>query len=46
LNIWEDAIVLQTFGEIPAVIEIKNENLVKGYLNYFNLLWDLGKKSN
>lgn len=43
-NIWEDTIILQTFGQPPAVIEIKNENLVSGYLNYFNLLWDLGKK--
>jgi polar amino acid transport system ATP-binding protein len=43
-NIWEDTIILQTFGEPPAVIEIKNEKLVSGYLNYFNLLWDLGKK--
>jgi len=44
-NIWEDTIILQTFGNPPAIIEIKNESLVSGYLNYFNLLWDLGKKS-
>ena len=43
-NIWEDTIILQTFGQPPAIIEIKNENLVSGYLNYFNLLWDLGEK--
>jgi len=43
-NIWEDTIILQTFGEPPAIIEIKNEKLVGGYLNYFNLLWDLGEK--
>jgi ABC-type polar amino acid transport system ATPase subunit len=43
-NIWEDSIVLQTFGEPPAVIEIKNKNLVGGYANYFNLLWEIGKE--
>lgn len=43
-NIWEDTIILQTFGEPPAIIEIKNRHLVKGYLNYFKLLWDIGKK--
>ena len=43
-NLWNDTIVLQTFGEIPAIIEIRNKALVDGYLNYFKLLWDLGKK--
>ena len=45
-NIWEDTIILQTFGETPAIIEIRNKHLVQGYLNYFNLLWDFGKKIN
>jgi ABC-type polar amino acid transport system ATPase subunit len=44
-NIWEDTIILQTFGEIPAIIEIKNKALTSGYLNYFNLLWDIGEKA-
>lgn len=43
-NIWEDTIILQTFGETPAIIEIRNKALTSGYLNYFNLLWDIGKK--
>jgi len=45
-NIWEDTIILQTFGETPAIIEIRNKHLVQGYLNYFNLLWDFGNKIN
>jgi len=43
-NIWEDTIILQTFGEMPAIIEIRNKSLTSGYLNYFDLLWDIGKK--
>ena len=43
-NIWEDTIILQTFSDPPAIIEIRNKHLVKGYLNYFKLLWDFGKK--
>ena len=43
-NIWEDTIILQTFGDPPAIIEIRNKHLVKGYHNYFKLLWDIGKK--
>lgn len=43
-NIWEDTIILQTFGDPPVIIEIRNKHLVKGYLNYFKLLWDMGKK--
>lgn len=43
-NIWEDTIILQTLAEPPAIIEIRNKNLVTGYLNYFNLLWEIGKK--
>lgn len=43
-NIWEDTIILQTFGEPPAVIEIKNKHLTQGYLNYFKLLWGMGKE--
>ena len=43
-NIWEDTILLQTFGEPPAIIEIRNKELTKGYMNYFKLLWAMGKK--
>jgi len=36
-------VVIQIFGEPgdePAIIEIKNANAAKSYLNYFNLLWE------
>ncbi|MEI8143714.1 MAG: amino acid ABC transporter ATP-binding protein [Candidatus Berkelbacteria bacterium] len=39
----EDVVVIQIFGkegDEPAVIEIKNKNVAKSYLNYFNLLWE------
>ena len=39
----EDVVVIQIFGkegDDPAVIEIKNKNVAKSYMNYFNLLWD------
>src|SRR3989338_5321252 len=45
MNIWgDDTILLQIFGKKPVIIEIRNKELVKGYLNYFNLLWEQGKK--
>ena len=39
----EDVVVIQIFGEPgdePAVIEIKNKDVAKSYMNYFNLLWE------
>ena len=39
----EDVVVIQIFGQPgdePSLIEIKNKNVAKSYLNYFNLLWD------
>ena len=44
INIWGDTILLQTFGEPPTIIEIKNKNLANAYLNYFMLLWEKGKE--
>lgn len=44
MNIWGDTVLLQMFGNPPAIIEIKNKALAEGYLNYFNLLWKQGKK--
>lgn len=40
--IWEDSIALQTFVEPFSVIEIKNQALADGYLNYFHALWNQG----
>lgn len=42
--IWEDSIALQTFTPPYSVIEIKNKALAEAYLNYFNAMWDQGKK--
>lgn len=39
----EDVVVIQIFGkesDEPSVIEIKNKNVAKSYMNYFNLLWE------
>lgn len=39
----QDLVVIQIFGgprDEPAIIEIKNPNVAKSYLNYFNLLWE------
>lgn len=39
----EDVVVIQIFGkegDEPAVIEIKNKNVAKSYMNYFNLIWE------
>ncbi len=44
INIWGDTILLQTFGDPPAIIEVKNKDLAYAYLNYFKLLWERGEK--
>jgi len=45
MNIWgDDTILLQIFGKKPAIIEIRNKELARGYLNYFNILWEQGKE--
>jgi len=39
----EDVVVIQIFGkegDEPAIIEIKNKDVAKSYMNYFNLLWE------
>lgn len=42
--IWPDSINIAIFSEPLINIEIKNKEVVEAYLNYFNLLWKLGKK--
>jgi ABC-type polar amino acid transport system ATPase subunit len=44
VNIYDDTILMLVFGENPTVIEVKNEKLVRSYLNYFNILWEEGKE--
>ena len=42
----EDVVVIQIFGkpgDAPAIIEIKNSNVAKSYMNYFDLLWEQGR---
>lgn len=41
--VWEDKIALQTLTEPYSVVEIKNKFLAESYLNYFNMLWKIGK---
>jgi sugar-specific transcriptional regulator TrmB len=41
--VWDDYIALQSLVEPYSVIQIKNANLAKAYLNYFNSLWAQGK---
>ncbi len=39
----EDVVVIQIFGkpgDEPVLIEIKNKDVAKSYMNYFNLLWE------
>ncbi len=38
-----DSIIIQSLDDVPTVIEIHNKNIAKSYLNYFNLLWEMGK---
>ncbi len=43
----EDIVVIQIFGKLgdePSIIEIKNKDVAQSYMNYFNLLWEQGRK--
>jgi ABC-type polar amino acid transport system ATPase subunit len=42
-NIMDDTVILQTFGKMPSIIEIKNKAIAQSYMNYFNDLWKLSK---
>ena len=44
MQIWYNTVNLISFGDDIFVIEIKNEDFRKAYLNYFNLLWKVSKK--
>lgn len=42
--IWSDSIVIGMFTDPIINIEIVNKDVVKAYLNYFNLLWTMGEQ--
>ena len=41
--IWEDNIALQSYTEPISVMQIKNKNMAEAYLNYFEIMWGIGK---
>jgi len=41
--IWYDCINIVIHSDPLINIEIKNEAVVKAYLNYFHLFWNIGK---
>lgn len=43
LTTWEDNIALHTYREPISVIEIKSKALAEAYMNYFNIMWEIGK---
>jgi sugar-specific transcriptional regulator TrmB len=43
LNIVKDYVTILIFGERPFCIVIKNKEIAKTYLNYFNLLWNISE---
>lgn len=42
-NVNEDIVAIQILGTIPSVIEIKNSDLAKSYLRFFEALWEISK---
>lgn len=43
--IWPDGIDIQINSDPIVNIHIKNKEVAKSYLDYFNLMWKLGKKT-
>ncbi|MFH1916885.1 MAG: helix-turn-helix domain-containing protein [Nanoarchaeota archaeon] len=43
-NIWADRVAIIIWRENPACILIKDKEVADSYMNYFKMLWKLGKK--
>lgn len=44
-NVMQDIVIIQIFDrDKPAIIEIRDADLSRSYLNYFNLLWGQAKE--
>jgi hypothetical protein len=41
--IWDDNIAIHTYEEPISVIQIKSRPLAKVFMNYFNIMWGIGK---
>lgn len=44
ITIYEDNVNLLIFSENPIAIHIQSREVAKSYINYFNLMWKMGKK--
>lgn len=44
VQIWPDRISLALFDEEPRIIEVEGGAPVKGFRNYFDILWGIGKE--
>ncbi len=44
ITIYGDNVNLLIFSENPIAIHIQSREVAKSYLDYFNLLWSVGKK--
>ena len=42
--IWDDNIAIHTYEEPFSVIQIKSKPLAKTFMNYFNIMWGIGKE--
>lgn len=40
-NVFGDTVITQIFGEEPAIIEIKNQNIAESYLRFFEEMWEI-----
>ncbi len=44
ITIYEDNVNFLIFSENPIAIHIQSREIAKSYLDYFNLMWSIGKK--
>lgn len=42
--IWENNVAMQIYEEPISVIQVTSKPLAEAYLNYFNIMWAIGKK--
>ena len=43
-QIWPNRVSLALFDEVPRIIEVEGVSITEGFRNYFDILWDIGKK--
>ncbi len=45
-NVMEDSVIIQIFGDIPTILEIKDKAVAEAYMKFFEELWAVSSTIN